>query len=81
MEPYVDPATAAEFLAVTRARLLAMARSGQIPAHPLGLPGKRKQWRFRLSEIAQAVGALTRPVSSVSLPSAVSDVRPKRIRT
>jgi hypothetical protein len=28
-----------------------MARKGEIPAHPLGL-GRRKTWRFRLSEIA-----------------------------
>ena len=30
-----------------------MARAGEIPAHPLG-QGKRKQWRFRLSELADA---------------------------
>jgi excisionase family DNA binding protein len=77
MEPFVDPATAAHFLAVTRPRLLAMARSGQIPGHPLGT-GRRRQWRFRLSELSQAVEALTRPLTSVSLPSAVSGVRPRK---
>ncbi len=77
MESFVDPATAAQFLAVTRPRLLAMARNGEVPAHPLGR-GKRKQWRFRLSELSRAVEALTRPVTSVSLPSAVSVLRPRK---
>jgi excisionase family DNA binding protein len=53
IEPFVDPNSAAEFLRVARRRVLEMARAGEIPAHPIGR-GKRKQWRFRLSELADA---------------------------
>ena len=53
IEPFVAADIAAEFLCITRRRILEMARAGEIPAHPLG-QGKRKQWRFRLSELADA---------------------------
>jgi hypothetical protein len=33
-----------------------MARSEEIPAHPIGR-GRRKTWRFRLSELAEAIAA------------------------
>jgi hypothetical protein len=47
IEPFVTADVVAEFLCITRRRVLEMARSGTIPAHPIG-QGKRKQWRFRL---------------------------------
>jgi hypothetical protein len=53
IEPFVDANRAAEFLVITRRRVLEMARVGQIPAHGIG-EGKRKIWRFRLSELAEA---------------------------
>jgi excisionase family DNA binding protein len=55
-EPFVDPNRAAEFLSITRRRVLEMARAGEIPAHAIG-EGKRKMWRFRLSELAEAIVA------------------------
>lgn len=54
IESFVDADRAAEFLVITRRRLLELARAGAIPAHPLG-SGRRKTWRFRLSEIADAI--------------------------
>jgi hypothetical protein len=54
-EPFVDAIKAAEFLSLRPRRILELARAQQIPAHPVGA-GKRKQWRFRLSELAAAVG-------------------------
>jgi len=54
VEPFVDGNAAARFLGVTRRRILDLARSGGIPAHPIG-NGQRRTWRFRLSEIGQAV--------------------------
>lgn len=54
IEPFVDANRAAEFLLITRRHLLELARAGVIPAHPIG-NGKRKTWRFRLSEIADAI--------------------------
>jgi len=46
----VDAARAAEFLAMSRKTLLALARKGHVPGHPVG-QGVRKVWRFRLSEL------------------------------
>jgi hypothetical protein len=54
MEPFVDAAKAAEFLNLRPRRVLELARLGAIPAYPLG-NGKRRVWRFRLSELASAL--------------------------
>jgi excisionase family DNA binding protein len=56
IEPFVDANKAAEFLVITRRRVLEMARAGEIPAHAIG-EGQRKMWRFRLSELAEAIVA------------------------
>jgi hypothetical protein len=53
-EHFVDNIKAGAFLSVTPRRALELARSGQIPAHPMG-EGKRKQWRFKLSELDSAI--------------------------
>ncbi len=50
LEQYVSPEEAAEFLRITRLRVIRMARAGLLPAHPVGV-GKRRAWRFKLSEI------------------------------
>jgi excisionase family DNA binding protein len=50
LEPYVSPEEAAGFLKTNRLKIIRMARSGTLPAHPLG-SGKRRQWRFKLSEL------------------------------
>jgi hypothetical protein len=63
-ERFVDAATAAAFLSITRRQLLSMARSGAIPAYPASLGSRRKQWRFRLSELAEAITeGVKKPVS------------------
>ena len=56
-EPFVDADAVASFLSVERRQVLQMARRGSIPAHPLIGQGKgtRCMWRFRLSEVADAV--------------------------
>lgn len=54
-EHFVDAATAAAFLSITRRQLLMMARNGAVPAYPASLGSRRKQWRFRLSELAAAI--------------------------
>ena len=53
IEPFVAADVVAEFLSITRRRVLEMSRAGEIPAHPIG-HGRRKQWRSRLSELADA---------------------------
>jgi hypothetical protein len=52
-ESFVDAKRAAEFLSITPRYLLGLARTGHIPAYPLG-SGPRKVWRFRLSELSRA---------------------------
>jgi len=60
LEPFVDADRASEFLSLTRRRILELARSGKLPGHPLG-DGVRRVWRFRLSEIADAVSSNNKP--------------------
>jgi hypothetical protein len=55
-EPFVDAEVAGQFLALPRRRVLELARQSKLPAYPLGT-GPRKVWRFRLSEIADAVSS------------------------
>jgi len=54
IEPFVDAEAAATFLSLPRQRLLELARLHELPAHPIGR-GKRRVWRFRLSELAEAL--------------------------
>lgn len=53
-EPFRDAEAAAAFLALPKRRVLELARSGEIPAYPIG-NGSRRMWRFRLSELAAAL--------------------------
>jgi hypothetical protein len=53
-ECFVDASKGAAFLGLTRRRLLELARCGDIPGHPIGF-GKRRTWRFLLSELADAI--------------------------
>jgi hypothetical protein len=55
-EPFVDAERVAKFLSTTRRQVLEMARREELPAHPLG-QGRRRRWRFRLSEVGTAVAA------------------------
>jgi excisionase family DNA binding protein len=53
-EAFVDADEAAQFLSLTRRRVLDLARAGQLPSHPIGR-GTRRTRLFRLSEIAAAM--------------------------
>ena len=55
-EPFVDAVVVGDFLQLRRRRVLELAREGVIPAYPLGI-GSRRVWRFRLSEVATALGS------------------------
>lgn len=50
-EPFVDPDTAAAFVGITRRTLLQKVRAGKIPGHALDRGAKKKEWRFKLSEL------------------------------
>jgi Helix-turn-helix domain len=56
-EPFVDAVRAAAFLNLRTRRVLELARRGDLPGYPLG-SGKRRVWRFRLSELAAAVSGM-----------------------
>lgn len=78
IEPFVDANTAAEFLVITRRRVLEMARAGEVPAHAIG-QGKRKVWRFRLSELAEAIVAKSQPLMRARAVSSTPAVPGNRI--
>lgn len=71
-EPFVDPNRAAEFLSITRRRVLEMARAGEIPAHAIGEASGRcgasacRSLRKRLSPKSQP---LTRARAVSSTPA------------
>ena len=47
----VDPDTAAAFVGITRRALLQKVRAGKIPGYPLDRGAKKKEWRFKLSDL------------------------------
>jgi len=55
-ESFVDAVAVGDFLHLRRRRVLELARQGVIPAYALGT-GSRRVWRFRLSEVATALGS------------------------
>jgi hypothetical protein len=73
LEPFVDAIKAGEFLSLRPRRILELARAKQLPAHPVG-EGKRKQWRFRLSELANALGT---PPTTIATSSPLATIRRK----
>ena len=76
IEPFVDARKAAEFLMITRRRVLEMARTGEIPAHAIG-EGTRKMWRFRLSELAEAIVA-KKPAAKTSKSGIIDAGSPRQ---
>ncbi len=56
-EPFVDADTAAAFVGISRRTLLQKARAGKLPGHPLDPHAKKKDWRFKLSELDQFLRA------------------------
>jgi excisionase family DNA binding protein len=50
-EPFVDAERAATFLAMPRKTLLTLAHQGRLPAHGVAGRGRRKIWKFRISEL------------------------------
>ena len=50
-EPFVNADTAAAFVGITRRTLLQKVRAGRIPGHALDCGAKKREWRFKLSEL------------------------------
>ena len=80
LEPFVDAGAVAAFLCVERRQVLEMARRGVIPSHPLKAQGEgaRSIWRFRLTEVADAVpGRSGKPAQSTIVSAAPMSQRRK----
>ena len=54
-ERYVDADAVAAYAHTTRRQVLQLTRAGKLPAHPLDPRSRRKQWRYKLSEIDAAI--------------------------
>jgi hypothetical protein len=54
-EPFVTADDIAVHLKIKRRQVLEMARKGFIPSRPICFGRKRKMWRFKLSEVDQAI--------------------------
>jgi len=78
IEAFVDASTTAKFLSLPRRRVLELSRQGRIPAYPIG-DGRRKQWRYRLSEVAEAFTAKSPIAKSATNVSSTPAVPGNRI--
>lgn len=50
-ECYIDAKRTAEFLVLTKRKVLTLVRLGKLPGHPVDPDAQRKIWRFKLSEL------------------------------
>lgn len=64
-ETYVDADAVAAFLKMKRKTVLEWARRGIVPAHSWG-QGRRKVWRFLISEIASQAKPVQRTIEDGS---------------
>jgi hypothetical protein len=63
-EPFVSAEVVAEFLSLTRRRVLEMTRTGSIPAHPLPFGDQRRVWRYKITEVNAAISSSTNKAHS-----------------
>jgi hypothetical protein len=71
-EPFVSADIAAQFLAIKRRYLLALARRGIAGAYAIGTGSIRRVWVFRLSELAAAIARSGDPQNVKTVRSSVS---------
>jgi excisionase family DNA binding protein len=56
-EPFVTADDIADHLKIERRQVLQMARANSIPAYPIMLGRRRNLWRFRVSEVDEAIAS------------------------
>jgi hypothetical protein len=56
-EPFVTDDDIAAFLKIEHRQVLEMTRRGIIPAHPLDPAARRKVWRYKISEVDDAIAS------------------------
>ena len=68
-EPFVTADDVADHLKIQRRQVLQMARTNTIPGYPVCLGRSRRMWRFRLSEVDDAIASQTpQPVTGAQRP-------------
>jgi excisionase family DNA binding protein len=73
-EPFITANEVAEHLKITRRQALDMARKRQLPAHPICFGRRRQIWRFKLTEVDQAITSGTpKPANTLSQPGNTSN--------
>jgi excisionase family DNA binding protein len=54
-EAFVTANEIAAHLKTTRRQVLELTRKGVLPAHPLGFGSRRRVWRYKLTEVDEAI--------------------------
>jgi excisionase family DNA binding protein len=68
-EPFVTAEDVADHLKIQRRQVLEMARAKTIPGYPVCLGRSRRMWRFKLSEVDQAIASRApHPVTAAPPP-------------
>jgi hypothetical protein len=69
-ERFVDAQTVADYLMIDKRSVLSLTRRKVLPGHPLDPNARRKVWRFKLSEVAEAIaGNCQRSNNAVGSPT------------
>ena len=74
-EQFVPKEVVAQYLSLPIRKVMELARRRVIRAYPIG--SIRNQWRFRLSEVAEDITALTKPAQSTISSAAPTSRRSK----
>jgi hypothetical protein len=59
LERFSTPEDIARHLQITRRQVLQAARQNLLPAHPISFGGRRRIWRFKISEVDVAIARRT----------------------
>ncbi len=81
-EPYVDAQRVAEHLSLTRREVLKLTRAKKLPAHAIDPSATRKIYRYKLSEIDDAISQrlITQESLGLTTPSRDNHHRQPRDR-
>jgi integrase len=58
LERFSTPEDIARHLQITRRQVLQAARQNLLPAHPISFGGRRRIWRFKISEVDAAIAGI-----------------------
>jgi Helix-turn-helix domain len=64
---FSTPEDVARHLQITRRQVLQAARQNLLPAHPISFGGRRRIWRFKISEVDVAIAGRTAKSNGVPI--------------